>query len=281
MQASASPAQAAKFDYGGLARTYSLHVPPGVEHPSGLVVNLHAAGATGAQQAALTNYDAVADAYGIVAVYPNGVDLSWADGRGASQPDRRGIDDVGFLAALIGKLVADFGIDPGRVFVTGLSVGGFMANRLACDRADLIAAVAPVAGTLGVNVGCNASRPVSVLQFHGTADPIVPFDGGTMTGRGGVSDVLSATAMSDRWRQVDGCQDAPVQDVLPTTGDGTVTHRSRSEPCAAGTTVMLLSVDGGGHTWPSAPNVLSDVGLTTHTTNASFASWQFFNAHAR
>src|SRR3954468_21255151 len=148
--ASASPVPSAKFDFGGLARTYTVHVPAGVEHPSGLVVNLHAAGATGAAQAALTNYDAVADTYGFVAVYPDGIDLSWADGRGASPADRRGVDDVGFLSALIGKLVAEFGIDPGRVFATGLSAGAFMANRLACDRADLVAAIAPVGGTLGV-----------------------------------------------------------------------------------------------------------------------------------
>jgi polyhydroxybutyrate depolymerase len=228
----------------------------------------------------LTNYDAVADAYGFAAVYPDGIDLSWADGRGASEPDRRGIDDVGFLSALIGKLVGDFGIDPGRVYVTGLSAGAFMANRLACDRADLIAAVAPVAGTLGVNVPCNPSRPVSVLQTHGTADPVVPYDGGPMTGRGGSSDILSATAMSERWRQVDGCP-GPAEDILPSTGDGTTTRRSTSSPCGAGTAVVLLSVDGGGHTWPSAPDVLTTVGSTTHTFNASFASWQFFAAHPR
>jgi polyhydroxybutyrate depolymerase len=280
-RALAAPAEAAQLDFGGLARTYSLHVPPGVEHPAGLVVNLHAAGATGQQQAALTNYDAVADAYGFAAVYPDGVDLSWADGRGASEPDRRGIDDVGFLSALIGKLVGDFGIDPGHVYVTGLSAGAFMANRLACDRADLITAVAPVAGTLGVNVPCNPSRPVSVLQTHGTADPVVPYDGGPMTGRSGSSDILSATAMSERWRQIDGCP-GPVQDVLPSAvGDGTTTRRSTSSPCKAGSAVVLLSVDGGGHTWPSAPDVLATVGSTTHTFNASFASWQFFAAHAR
>jgi polyhydroxybutyrate depolymerase len=120
-----------------------------------------------------------------------------------------------------------------------------------------------------------------VLQFHGTADPIVPFDGGPMSGRGGASEILSATAMSERWRQVDGCQNGPAQDALPSTGDGTVTRRSTSAPCAEGTAVVLLSVDGGGHTWPSAPDMRPDVGSTTHTTNASFASWQFFAAHAR
>ena len=271
-----------QFDFGGLTRSFTLHVPAGVERPSGLVVNLHAAGATGQQQAALTNYDGVADSYGFAVVYPDGIDLSWADGRGASQPDRRGIDDVGFLSALIGKLVADFGIDPGRVFVTGLSAGAFMANRLACDRADLVAAVAPVAGTLGSNVGCSPSRPVSVLESHGTADSIVPYGGGPMTGRGGASDILSATSLNDRWRQVNGCP-APVEDLLPGTGDGTQTRRLTSAPCAAGTAVVLLSVDGGGHTWPSAPQFLpaGSVGSTTNTFNASLASWQFFSAHAR
>ena len=79
----ANPPQAAQMDFGGLVRTYQLHVPAGVDHPSGLVVNLHAAGATGRDQEALTHYNAVADAHGFVAVYPDGIDLSWADGRGA------------------------------------------------------------------------------------------------------------------------------------------------------------------------------------------------------
>jgi polyhydroxybutyrate depolymerase len=282
VRAWAAPAQAAQFDFGGVVRAYSLHVPAGVQHPSGLVVNLHAAGATGQEQAALTHYDAVSDAHGFAVVYPDGVDLSWADGRGASQPDRQGIDDVGFITALVDKLVAEFGINPGRVFATGLSAGAFMANRLACDRADLFAAIAPVAGTLGVNVACNPSRPVSVLETHGTADPIVPYGGGTMTGRGGASDILAAPAMMDRWRQVDGCQDIPAQEVLP-GGDGTETHRSTYSACSAGTAVVFMRVDGGGHTWPGAPEFLSAqiVGSTTHAFDASEATWQFFNAHAR
>jgi polyhydroxybutyrate depolymerase len=280
---SPAPARAASFDFGGVPRTYTVHLPAGVAHPTGLVVNLHAAGATGRDQAALTHYDAVSDAHGFLVIYPDGVDLSWADGRGASVPDRQGIDDVGFITALVGQLVADYGIDPGRVFATGLSAGAFMANRLACDRADVFAAIAPVAGTLGSNVGCNPSRPVSVFETHGTADPVVPFGGGPMAGRGGVSDVLSASAMLDRWRQADGCRDDPMQEVLPNTGDGTITTRFTSSACAPGTAVVSVRVDGGGHTWPNAPSFLSEesVGATTHSFDASEASWQFFETHAR
>lgn len=273
-------ASAARFDFGGAPRTYVLHVPAGVERPSALVVNLHAAGANGGAQAALTHYDAVADAHGFAVVYPDGIDASWADGRGASVPDRQRVDDVGFVSALVGKLVADYGIAPGRVFVTGLSAGAFMANRLACDRADLFAAVAPVAGTLGAGVPCNPSRPVSVFETHGSADPIVPYGGGGMTGRGGTSTVIGAPAMVDRWRQVDGCP-PPVEDTLFSAAYGTQVQRSTSAPCAAGTAVVFNRVDGGGHTWPGAPAGPDAAGATTNAFDASEASWQFFDAHGR
>ena len=109
--------------FGGLQRTYQVHVPAGLDHPAGLVINLHGAGATGSGQAALTNYNAVADQHGFVVAYPYGIDFSWADGRGASIPDRQGVDDVGFLVALVDRLSRDYGISPGRVFATGMSAG--------------------------------------------------------------------------------------------------------------------------------------------------------------
>jgi len=270
----------ATFEFGGLSRTYLVHVPSG--HPTGLVVNLHGGGSNGSQQERLTNFDAIADANGFVVVYPDGIDNNWADGRGASEPDRRGVDDVGFLTALAGKLQNEHGIDPGHVFATGMSNGGFMANRLGCDRADVFAAVAPVAGTLGAGVACNPSRPVAVLEVHGTADPLVPFNGGTMRGRGGTSDIVSAPAMVDRWRTADGCQGAPASETLPGTGDGTVVHRFASTSCAAGTAVVFYQVDDGGHTWPGGPQYLPKaiIGPTTHAFGASDAIGQFFAAHA-
>jgi polyhydroxybutyrate depolymerase len=241
--------------FGGLQRTYVLHVPPGLDHPAGLVINLHGAGQTGAVQAAVTNYNAIADQYGFVVAYPDGIDMSWADGRGASVPDREGVDDVGFLATLIDRLSHDFAIPAGRVFVTGMSAGAFMANRLACDRADLISAIAPVAGTLGVGVSCNPSRPVSVMAVHGTADPVVPFDGGPMVGRGGPSDIISAPALADRWRAVDRCPAPPVADPTGVAATG----------CADGTEVVFVSIAGAGHTWP-----------TGAAFDAAAASGQFF-----
>lgn len=269
--------------FGGLDRTYLVHAPAGNDRPAGLVVNLHGSGASGAAQAATTNYSSVADALGMVVVYPDGIDQSWADGRGASPADRSRVDDVGFLVALVDRLANDYGIDRGRVFATGISAGAFMANRLACDRADVIAAIAPVAGTLGTGVPCRPSRPVSVLESHGTADPVVPYEGGTMQGLGGASDVLAAPAMASRWRELDRCASAPIEDVLPSTGDGTAVHRITATGCADGTDVVLLRIDGGGHTWPSGSFALptGSVGVTTDVFNASLGSAQFFAAHGR
>ncbi len=262
-------------------RTYTVHVPPG--DPVGLMLNLHGGGGTGIGQKGLTGFDTVADAHNLLVVYPDGYDKSWADGRGASPADRRHVDDVGFLAALAGKLQNDYNIAPGHVFVTGMSNGGFMSNRLACDRAGIFAAVAPVAGTLGVGVACNPSRPVSVLEAHGTADPLVPFDGGKVRGRGGVSHSISVNSMVDKWRSADGCQGDPSAQVLSNVGDGTVVHRFDSTACAASTEVVFYQIDNGGHTWPGGKQYLPKaiIGATTRALDGSEAIAEFFLAHAR
>ncbi len=278
--ASAEPFPAAAIDFGGLPRTYVLHVPPGPIN--GLVINLHSAGNTGASHQALTHYDAIANAHGFVVAYPDGVDYSWADGRGASIPDRNRVDDVGFISTLVIKLVNDFGIDPNRVYATGLSAGAFMANRLACERADLFAAIAPVDGTLGTNMPCAPSEPVAVMATHGTADPIVPFNGGPMLGRGGGSTVVPAQGMADLWRSRNGCG-APSEVPLPDAGDGMRSFRYSSDDCADDADVVFTRVDGGGHTWPGAPTVLSvqQVGATTRAFDASVDSGNFFAQHVR
>ncbi|KZS67311.1 MAG: PHB depolymerase family esterase [Mycobacterium pseudokansasii] len=281
VSAARSRDQAGTLQFGGLKRTYIVHSPPGA--PVGLVLNLHGGGGTGAGQQSLSAFDSVADANNLLVVYPDGYDKSWADGRGASPADRRHLDDVGFLVALVGKLQREFSFPAGHVFATGMSNGGFMSNRLACDRADVFAAIAPIAGTLGVGVACNPSRPVSVMEAHGTADPVVPFNGGKVRGRGGPSQAISAAGMVDRWRAVDGCQGDPTMDELPNVGDGTVVRRYDSRSCAAGTEVIFYRIDNGGHTWPGGKQYLPKtiVGATTRAFDGSQAIVQFFVSHGR
>lgn len=269
------------FRSGGMDRTYVMHLPPG--DPVGLVLSLHGGGGSGKGQKGLTDFDAVADANNLLVVYPDGYDKSWADGRGASPADRRHIDDVGFLVGLAEKLRNDYNIAPGHVFVTGMSNGGFMSNRLACDRADVFSAIAPVAGTLGVGVACHPSRPVSVWEAHGTADPLVRFNGGDVRGRGGMSHSISVKSMVDKWRSADGCRGDPVAEVLPNVGDGTVVHRFDSTACAAATEVVFYQIDNGGHTWPGGKQYLPKavIGPTTRVLDGSESIAQFFLAHAR
>jgi polyhydroxybutyrate depolymerase len=273
--------QPGSLQFGGLTRTYTVHVPPGP--PWGLVLSLHGGGGTGVGQQGLTDFDSVADTNNLLVAYPDGYDKSWADGRGAAPADRRHVDDVGFLAALVAKLQADYGVPAGHVFATGMSNGGFMSNRLGCERADVFAAVAPVAGTLGVGVACNPSRPVSVLEAHGTADPLVPFNGGDVRGRGGVSHSIAVSSMVDKWRSADGCQGDPSKEDLRDVGDGTSVQRFDSTACAASTEVVFYRIDKGGHTWPGGKQYLPKalIGPTTRALDASQVIAQFFRAHAR
>ena len=246
--------------FGGLQRSYLVHVPAGLEQPAGLVINLHGAGVTEVAQAAMTNYNAVADQHGFVVVIPDGIDFSWADGRGASVPDRQGVDDVGFLVALADRLTQDFGIDRGRVFATGMSAGAFMANGW---HARVLTSSPPSRRSparSGSAFPCAPSQPVSVLEIHGTADNVVPFSGGPMVGRGGASDILAAPAMAQRWRELNGCP-GPVEDV------------SGAEQCAGSRPPDALAA-------PRSRSFRSTV-VVTRGPDASQASGQFFATHGR
>ena len=158
-----------------------------------------------------------------------------------------------------------------------------MTNRLACDRADRFAAIAPAAGTLGVGVPCQPTRPVSVLAIHGTDDPVVPFDGGRMIGRGGASTIVSAPDMAARWRSLDDCPEQLRTAELADPGDGTRVEQTFAEGCRDGTEVVFDQVDGGGHTWPGGWQYLpvAVIGRTSKALDASEASWAFFAAHHR
>ncbi|TMA54740.1 MAG: hypothetical protein E6J75_13420 [Deltaproteobacteria bacterium] len=140
-----APPPGLPFPHGGRARSYHLHVPesvrPDVAHP--LVLVLHGGGGNGFGMSRLSHFNRVADERGFIAVYPDGVDAFWADGRGVTDADDHGVDDVGFLMALLDALAGRHGIDPARVFVAGISNGGFMAQRLACGRSPRCSCTAP------------------------------------------------------------------------------------------------------------------------------------------
>ena len=209
----------------------------------------------------------LADKETFIAVYPDGLSKGWADGHGASDSDQQGVDDVAFLGQLIATLQGQYAINPHRIYVAGMSNGGFMAQRLGCELADKIAAIVPVVATLSTNQAttCAPSRPLPILYVLGENDPLVPYDGGTV--RGGRGTILSATDSLAAWAKLDGCIGAPTTRTLPDrVQDDTHISQILYANCQGDAQVGLYSVAGGGHTWPSGEQYLPAalVGRTTH-----------------
>ncbi len=271
---------ARQLTVGGRVRTYLVHRPPGFHPGLPVVLAFHGGGGTAAGMARISGLDAVADAHGFVVVYPQGVGNSWAGGKGDTPADAAGVDDVGFVDALIDQLAAQDGVDPTRVFATGLSSGGFMTQRLGCQLAPRIAGIAPVAATLIGTIAqtCAPTVPMPVLEIQGTADPLVPYGGGHVRGRGpGGNPTLSAPATVAHWAQVNGCTTPPETAALPVVVRDGTRARTDTYRCPGGP-VVLYSVIGGGHTWPGGEQYLpvGVVGRTSRQFDASETMWSFF-----
>jgi polyhydroxybutyrate depolymerase len=275
---------------GGLTRTYMTHVPSSYEKGSSrtaLVLAFHGHGGEGAGMEKLSHLSEVADREGFIVVYPDGVDGGWNDGR---QPpgQNTGVDDVGFTRDLVKAVESRYAIDPGRVYATGMSNGGFMCFRLACDAPDLIAAIAPVGALMGADLANRntSTAPVSVLVVEGTDDPFVPWEGGAVGGGfAGRGDALSAAGTIEYWVKLDGCSEkpesSPLQNNVP--DDRTEVSTQIYRGGRNGTEVELITVDGGGHTWPNGWQYLPRriIGNTSTEIDASWTAWKFFDDHPK
>lgn len=275
------------LQHGGVERTYRVHVPRGYDAAKQwpLVIALHGGGGAGRGMNTVTHLNDVADAHGFLVAYPDGRFRHWNDGRQSGVAESRKVDDVGFLADLIDALAKKYSVDRKRVFATGISNGGFMSQRLACDLSDKVAAIAVVAATMGQELSrkCNPRQPVSVLLIHGTEDPLVPYEGGRVQVRGG-GEIISAPDAVKKWVGLNGCTTKPRTDSLPDAAkDGTRTRRELYTGCKNGTEVAFLIVEGGGHTWPGGPQYLPPrrIGRTSRDFDASAVIWEFFAAHPR
>lgn len=274
------------LQHGGLERTFAYHIPAGApaEGSRMLVISLHGRGGTGLQQEDLTALSALSDERGFIAVYPDGVDKSWADGRGTSGAEMQGVDDIGFLSALIDLFVGEHGVDPKRVYLSGHSNGAMMTSRAGCELASKLAAIGPVAGSIPANVAmsCKPARPVSVMAFHGTDDEFAPYAGGEVDkGSGGA--ILGAKEALAWWAENAGCNGEVTLTEVPDTApdDGTTAEREDAQGCTDGAEVTLFSIVGGGHTWPSSPDDLGEslVGKSSQDVDASALHVGFFEKH--
>ena len=250
----------ATLTVGGVLRTYLVHVPANLLGRVPLVLAFHGHFGTAARMVRITRFDALADADGFVVAYPDGLGGSWNDGR----PQTAGADDVGFVRALVAELSRTYPIDPKRVYATGFSNGGIFTQYLGCRAGDLFAAIAPVSGYLPVAAldACRPARSPSVLEIGGDADPIVPYDGGTVAvGPVDRGSILSAARSVAFWARAASCAEPPA------VAAGATTYAS----CGRGRSVVLETVAGGGHAWPG--------GTASTTIDASRDIARFFLAH--
>lgn len=273
----------------GRRRDLELYLPrPGGSFRA-LVLALHGGGGTPASMAYSDGhrFEEIADTHDLVIAYPGGYARRWNDGRGiASYPaHREDVDDVGFLGQLVRDLLQEFRIPRENVFMTGISNGGLMTRRFACEAPELVAAVAPVISNRSVQADalCRETPPVPVpiLVVNGTEDPLIPHSGGPARFLGkGLGTFLSTRDGVAAWVRRNGCTPEPEEEWLPDLdpGDGTRTRWLRYAGCHGGASVELLEVVGGGHVWPGgrwyAPRFL--VGRIPRDFHASDRIWAFF-----
>lgn len=267
------------IDFGATTRTWTLHVPPDADAAGALplVVSLHGAGGTGVDSDNVSDLDHIADSEGFYVAKPDGVDHGWNDGRtdGSQSPARLATDDVGFLVALVDAVSSRYPVDRSRVYAVGFSNGAMMGLRLVCDRADVFAGAVAVAGSLPATGGpCLPTRGVRVALIDGTQDPIVPFGGGEAGSTGEHGLVIGAPATAELFATALDC----------TLGGSSSLTDAVTETlwsCPATAAVALVTVSGGGHTWPAGPqNLPEDVVGPVDPWPASPWIWSFLSGTA-
>lgn len=233
----------------GLTRTYTLVTPGGQAESRATAFILHGGNGTGAKIRRYVQFDELALKEGYVIVYPDGTDRQWNDGRLAPTVPR--VDDVRFLRAIAEDLIAEKIADPRRITVAGISNGGMMALRLACEAWDRFAAVGVIAAQLPNQMNCRPGREMPVLFVLGTDDRYMPFSGGAIFTRGpDRGGVISAKDTIEFWRANNGCAPALSVNALPDrdSGDGTTVLHQAGVGCRAPLEAYI--VQGGGHAWP-------------------------------
>ncbi len=237
----------------------------------------------------MTGMNDTADMEGFIAAYPNGTGLladrllTWNVLFGFGYASRNNVDDVTFARTLIEELELDYAIDRNRIYATGISNGGMFTYLLGSRLSDVLAAIAPVAGSIGASPGAGADfitfpppkNPVSVMAFHGRQDKNVPYEGGQGTGLSKA--VYRPVSYSvDAWVKWDGCSNTPVTTTSPNGNVMTQTYTGGRN----GAEVALVTVNNGGHSWPGGKRYTGGT-EPARDLSANEMMWRFFSRHPK
>ncbi len=272
--------------HGGLERMYRVHVPrsyvPGKPVP--LVFALHGGGGNMDYQATDEYYGLISksEREGFVAVFPNGYSrlrsgkfATWNAGNCCGGARDANADDVGFIREVVADVTRRVSVERSRIYATGMSNGGLMSYRLACEMSDVFSAIAPVAGTDNTRA-CSPGRPVSVLHIHAKNDTHVLFDGGAGPGardKSKVTDFTSVPATVAKWVGLNGCNPTPRR-ILDKPG----VYCEVYAPCRDKAEVQLCVTESGGHSWPGGHKPRGDE-APSQAISANDVMWEFFTRH--
>jgi len=254
-------------------REYKLFVPSNYDGTTEvpLVFNFHGYTSNAGQQMFYGNFLNLSEEHGFIVVHPQGL----LDANGITHFNaewQSDVDDIGFSSALIDHIASEYSIDLDRVYSTGMSNGGFMSYTLACRLSDRFAAIASVTGTMTIPQlsNCTAERAVPVMEIHGTADGTVPYEGNDWMAA--VDDVVTY------WVNHNNCDPNPEVSELPNTNttDGSTITKSIYTGGDNNSSVELLKVNGGEHTWPGTAIAFAG---TNQDIDASAVIWEFFSQY--
>lgn len=265
------------MQFDGITREYNIYVPTLYDANTSvpLVINMHGYGSNMGQQSIYGNFKNLADVDNFIIVHPNGTldntNTRYWNAFGAAG----GINDVAFINALIDTIAVTYNIDQTKVFATGMSNGGFMSYKLACELNNRIAKIASVTGTMTtpLEASCSPTNAVPVMQIHGTTDPTVPYNGG-----GGFTAIEDAVQF---WVDFNNCDTTPIITAIAdiNTSDNSTVERFNYKNGTNESEVIFYKITNGGHTWPGAVIDIPS-GNTNKDFNASKVIWEFFKGEA-
>ncbi|MGE3075950.1 MAG: PHB depolymerase family esterase [Dehalococcoidia bacterium] len=260
------------LEFAGVERTYRLFVPPAIREDERvpLVVALHGGLGSGDQFAGASNFEKLAESEGFIVAFPDGLDRTWNAGTCCGLSVRKDTDDVGFLAALIDQMKDTLPVDAGKVFMTGHSNGAMLAFRFGCERADVVKAIAPVAGSIEIPA-CQPSQGVSLITIHGDADQNHPIDGGEGSRSVAGVSFRSMADTLDMWTTAMKCESDPDHRTA-----GAITSTAWVD-CRDNTRTTYMVIADADHPWPGgvagAPAL---TGSPSQALDATLAVWSFF-----
>jgi polyhydroxybutyrate depolymerase len=265
----------------GIKREFVTYIPAATSTTAKLpvIISLHGRFGTGEKMMDFADFRSIAEKDKFIIVCPSGIDRSWNDGRG-TPAQKKGINDVKFIDQLITYITNTYNGDIGRVYITGMSNGGFMASRLACELSSRIAAVAVVAASMGKDVTYHPKKAMPIMYIQGTKDPLIPFTGGVTKGADGA--VYGHSEILKLWVDANHCDNSPIITNLPNIAhDGAEIIKEEYLNKATGVKVIGYTVTNGGHTWPGGTQYLPKflVGTVSHNMNTCEVIWDFFKGY--